>query len=606
MTMAISPHHLTVGQLFQQNFIFRVPKYQRYYAWDDDQIDDFLKDLGSCVAARRAGGRKHHFLGGIVTVTTMATGTVRRNVEVIDGQQRLATLTILAHELSAAMKTLATQVDETAANSPKAFLETSAASLWRQYESYQDAVALNMVEVARLELSKPDEAFFAQMLDEASAAPVPTRTSHERLARAKERIRSKLASWVHGGSDIERAATLSFIADVLGSDWSVIHMGADQRDEAYMLFQVLNDRGTSLTEGELLRSRTLEMLDAGGTPQQSQMVEEAWDKILVGRPDDIGEGLRWIYASYEAKRPGKTTLYDDFLASRYPNHSAGQLTGPQATAVVAATQSIKADFDRTADILEGRWPYQTAAAQVTTWDKDRLRLLIPELKLVITMPLLIATSALDQQVFARVVHLVERFMYRYKIVVNARVEPASKVFLKHAKIARDTPSAFDVATLKTDLAALISSHAPEALFRARLFEQRYTTTSTTKPIKYLLLTLDAYMPWYRAGGSGPATPTKTTVADFAHNTLEHVHAQNAVPADPAMTTLVNDLGNLAVLSQADNAAAGNQPFPAKRAILAASLSPLNRDIGAQQAWSIAEVAARQGLLTDLAVSVFAI
>ena len=426
--MTISPHHLTIGQLFQQNFIFRVPKYQRYYAWDEEQIDDFLKDLEACIAARRAGGRKHHFLGGIVTVTTPSPGTVRRNVEVIDGQQRLATLTILAHELSRAMKALAGDVDATAVNSPKAFLETSAATLWRQYESFQDAVALNMVEVARLELSKPDKDFFAQMLDDAAAAPAITRTSHDRLARARNRIRAKIADLLAGGSDIDRAGTLSFVAEVLANDWTVIHMGADQRDEAYMLFQVLNDRGTSLTEGELLRSRTLEMLDGGGTPQQSQMVEDAWDKILTGKPDDIGEGLRWIYSSYEARRPGKTTLYDDFLASRYPAHSVGQLNPAQARAVVAATQSIKADFDRMADILDGRWPYAAPVPQVTTWDKDRLRLLIPELRLLITMPLLIPTSALDQPTFAKVVHLVERFMYRYKIVVNARSSPPARSF----------------------------------------------------------------------------------------------------------------------------------------------------------------------------------
>jgi hypothetical protein len=558
------------------------------------------------VTTRRAGGRKHHFLGGIVTVTTPSLGTVRRNVEVIDGQQRLATLTILTHELVRAMRQLAGEVDDTAADSPKAFLEASAETLWRQYESFQDAVALNMVEVARLELSKPDKDFFSQMLDDAAAAPAITRTSHERLVRARDRVRAKISGWLAGGSDVDRANSLSALRDVLANDWTIIHMGADQRDEAYMLFQVLNDRGTSLTEGELLRSRTLEMLDGGGTAQQSQMVEDAWDEILTGKPDDIGEGLRWIYSSYEAKRPGKTTLYDDFLASRYPMHTAGALSPQQATAVVATTQSIKDDFERIRDILDGRWPYAATVPQVTIWDKDRLRLLIPELKLLITMPLLIATSALDQQVFAQVVHLVERFMYRYKVVVNARVEPASKVFLKHAKVARDTPNAFDVPTLRTDLAALIANHAPDQLFRGRLAEQRYTTTSTTKPIKYLLLTLDAYMPWHLAGGVGTPVPSKTMVADFSHNTLEHVHAQNAVPGVAAMTAVLNDLGNLAVLSPADNLAAGNQPFAAKRPILANSTSPLNQQIGAQGNWGPAEVAARQAQLTDMAAAVFTI
>jgi hypothetical protein len=604
--VAITPTHLTVGQLFQQNFIFRVPKYQRYYAWDEEQIEDFLKDLEVCVAKRRVAGAQHHFLGGIVTVTTPLPGSVRRNVEVIDGQQRLATLTILAHELAKAMTGLADAVNAASPDSPHEFLKTSAQSLWRQYEFFPDSVALKVEEIPRLELSKPDKVFFADMLDETTPPPAATRRSHENLVKARDKVRAKLAEFTADGTDVEKAQSLAYVSEVLAHDWTVIHMAADQRREAYMLFQVLNDRGASLTEGELLRSRTLEILDAGGTPNQSQSVEDAWDLILAGKPDDIGEGLRWIYSSYEAKRPGKTTLYDEFMDSRFPAHTAGQLLPAQAAAVVSQTLSLKSDFERMSDILEGRWPYAVPVQQVTLWDRDRLRLLIPELKLNICMPLLIATSGLTQQIFADIVHILERFMYRYKIVVNARIEPANKVFLRHAKVARDTPAQFNVQTLRAELAALIAQHAPDAIFRGRLDEQKYTTTSTTKPIKYLLLTLDAYMPWYVAGAAGVATATKTTVADFAHNTLEHVHPQNAAPPVAAMDPLINDLGNLAVLSPADNAAAGNKPFAQKQPVLAGSISPLNQWIGGQAAWGPAEVGARQTLIKDLALRVFSL
>ena len=604
-TLAITPTHLTVGQLFQSNFIFRVPKYQRYYAWDEEQIDDFLKDLDACIAKRRGGGTQHHFLGGIVTVTKTPQG-VRRDVEVIDGQQRLATLTILASELIRAMKALALTVNAAAAVSPKTFLETTATSLWRQYESFAAAVALQVEEVPRLELSKPDKTFFAEMLDPALPAPAVTRRSHENLVKARDKIRAKLGELVANGTDVQKAQSLAYVSEVLATDWTVIHMAADQRSEAYMLFQVLNDRGASLTEGELLRSRTLEILDGVGTQAQSQSVEDAWDAILARKPEDIGEGLRWIYSSYEAKRPGKTTLYDEFMDSRFPAHANVPLSAPQANDVVAATLKLKVDFERIDDILEGRWPYPVLIPQVPLWDRERLRLLIPELKLYICMPLLIATSALTQQVFAEVVHIVERFMYRYKIVVNARVEPASKVFLKHAKIARDTPGAFNVQAMRAELAALLATHAGDALFRNRLNEQKYTTTATTKPLKYLLLTLDAYMPWFAAGAVGAAVATKTNVADFSHNTLEHVHAQNAVPVVPAMAPLINNLGNLAVLSQADNGAAGNKPFAEKKPIFTGSLSPLNQRIGGEAVWGPAEVATHQTLLADLALKVFAL
>ena len=595
---------MTVGQLFQQNFIFRVPKYQRYYAWGDEQIEDFLKDLEVCLAKRTIGQLQHHFLGGIVTVSTPTPGSVRRNVEVIDGQQRLATFSIFAHELAKAMRNLAAACDPNAPDCPAAFLLTTADALWRQYESFPDTVALQVEEIPRLELSKPDKIFFEQMM--AEQAPAATRRSHEMLLQAKNEIAKKLAEMVANGSDVQKAQRLSDLMQVLATDWTVIHMGTDQRSEAYMLFQVLNDRGTGLTEGELLRARTLEILDNGGTNAQSQIVEDAWDAILAGNPEDIGEGLRWIYSSYEAKRPGKTTLFDEFMDKRFPMHTAAQLTGQQAADVVSTTIGLKGDFERMAAILEGRWPYAVPVQQVTAWDRDRLRLLIPELKLNICMPLLIAASSLSRTVFADVVHVLERFMYRYKVVVNARIEPAAKVFLAHAKIIRDQPANFTVAALSVALKVLQDQHAPEALFRNRLDEQKYTNSATTKPLKYLLLTLDAYELWSAAGDAGVPTANKTTVADFSANTLEHVYAQNAPNFDPAMTDLVHMLGNLAVLSPADNGAVGNLPFAAKRAVLANSPSPLNRKLATANAWGPAEVNARQTYLKDLAVKVFAL
>ncbi|WP_204278008.1 hypothetical protein, partial [Escherichia coli] len=85
-------------------------------------------------------------------------------VEVIDGQQRLATFSIFAHELAKAMRNLAAACDPNAPDCPAAFLLTTADALWRQYESFPDTVALQVEEIPRLELSKPDKIFFEQMM----------------------------------------------------------------------------------------------------------------------------------------------------------------------------------------------------------------------------------------------------------------------------------------------------------------------------------------------------------------------------------------------------------------------------------------------------------
>ena len=45
MKTQITPSYTTIGDIFEKNFLFEVPKYQRYYSWESEQVDDFIKDI---------------------------------------------------------------------------------------------------------------------------------------------------------------------------------------------------------------------------------------------------------------------------------------------------------------------------------------------------------------------------------------------------------------------------------------------------------------------------------------------------------------------------------------------------------------------------------
>jgi len=64
---------------------FSVPRYQRSYAWTSDEIEDFWSDM---IDAIEDGG--DYFLGNIVL-----TADGQETYSIIDGQQRIATTTIL-------------------------------------------------------------------------------------------------------------------------------------------------------------------------------------------------------------------------------------------------------------------------------------------------------------------------------------------------------------------------------------------------------------------------------------------------------------------------------------------------------------------------------
>ncbi len=73
-----------IGEVLQQNFL-QVPLNQREYSWEDEHVDDLFTDFSNAISKQTV-----HFLGPIVL-----TGASSDSPEVSDGQQRLATTTIL-------------------------------------------------------------------------------------------------------------------------------------------------------------------------------------------------------------------------------------------------------------------------------------------------------------------------------------------------------------------------------------------------------------------------------------------------------------------------------------------------------------------------------
>lgn len=79
-----------LGELLDGRARFRIPLYQRSYAWGEREIDQLLEDLWLAFTSKR----KNYYLGTLVVM--QREGNV---LEVVDGQQRLTTLTLLFRHL---------------------------------------------------------------------------------------------------------------------------------------------------------------------------------------------------------------------------------------------------------------------------------------------------------------------------------------------------------------------------------------------------------------------------------------------------------------------------------------------------------------------------
>ena len=109
MVNQISPSYTTIGDIFEKNFLFEVPKYQRYYSWEDEQIDDYIKDIDNIYNNTTDANPIEHFFGGIVVVDKPVAGSNRSQRELIDGQQRITTTILLIVSLIRKYKQLSNE-----------------------------------------------------------------------------------------------------------------------------------------------------------------------------------------------------------------------------------------------------------------------------------------------------------------------------------------------------------------------------------------------------------------------------------------------------------------------------------------------------------------
>jgi len=314
----IDPNWMTVGDLFEENFIFRVPKYQRGYAWDESQLNDFISDLDKCYEARSKGTSRHHLFGGIVSAEGPMPGPSRKLCDLIDGQQRLATFIIFVSHLVSSYLSIADESAMAGETANQAIAETSARRLTTKYLEYNYGRNRRQEKIDRFEFSSRDQQFFKDTIN--GTSPEPKRDSHNKLKYAVDIIGSELRKKIKPLLTItEKLNALKTFETVLHEDCTVIHIVADSKSEAHRLFQVLNDRGTNLTDGDLLRARTLEILSSSELAEQHQAAEAAWDEILEDAPEFTNDFLMWFYASVIGKRPKKMDLFDNFLDAYLPS-----------------------------------------------------------------------------------------------------------------------------------------------------------------------------------------------------------------------------------------------------------------------------------------------
>ena len=147
--LRIEAAHKQISEVFSKDYAFTIPAYQRPYAWETTQVDELLADITDAMNPR-SKSEGFYFLGSIVLVKKHGSPDAR----VVDGQQRLTTLTILFSVIR----------DLTKDTEKQAKREKYVKQVADEDEGIQEAL--------RLQLRRQDQAFFERTI-QARGATVP-------------------------------------------------------------------------------------------------------------------------------------------------------------------------------------------------------------------------------------------------------------------------------------------------------------------------------------------------------------------------------------------------------------------------------------------------
>lgn len=311
------PSSLTIKQLFgNTDSLYQIPRYQRPYSWNDDQLEKLWEDL---IEAKE--NDPNYFLGSVITAKPEDSSSY---LDIVDGQQRLTTLTILL----CVFRDLYPNINQN-------ILDTDPFAV--DNKVIDSSIKFNdRFERLRLRTHSNHQSDFENIIlkNDTSTCKKPFKKDLR-----KEEPRFKFANTANFFTqklleigEEEAGSLINYLFNCV----KIIRIDCQSVAFAIKLFQVLNDRGLDLSNSDLIKSFLIGQIqkkydkDPELKRQKEDQFMDDW-KICENYSNDTETSLNDLFVMYEyyllAQNP-KKSLFDELvleLKDRDPNSVIGEV-----------------------------------------------------------------------------------------------------------------------------------------------------------------------------------------------------------------------------------------------------------------------------------------
>ena len=271
-----------IYEILDGNKQFLIPVYQRYYSWDIEQC----KRLWNDIVEMQKKGKVGHFVGSIVNIAEQAMPTGVQKYMIIDGQQRMTTLSLL---LLALRDYAINNPEDTTINARR----IDNMLLKNEYESGDERY--------KLLLTETDRDILMRLVEE---KPIPDDTRSKLLDNYKF-FAGKIAD-----KELQPAEVYESIGKL-----QIVNITLDRSvDDAQAIFESLNSTGKELSESDLIRNYVLMGLEP---TEQTYVYEHLWRPMellfVYETQDSVMDRFFRDYLTMKITRiPKQDRVYEEF------------------------------------------------------------------------------------------------------------------------------------------------------------------------------------------------------------------------------------------------------------------------------------------------------
>ena len=295
MGRKIESDRIILGKLFE-DFWFLIPEYQRPYVWSQDNVNDLLEDLWF---AYENSSEDEYFVGSLVL--KKVTQSTFDEYEVLDGQQRLTTFALLFIILKSLTK-------------DNLLKDTLSKKLFQQENPYD-----NKPERPRIVygIRGNSDKFLREFIQNGNKSLDGKDVSVKNMINAIETIEK----FFKNKNNIEDFAKFLLNKVVF------IYVATEDREDAFRLFTILNNRGIPLTNADILKAINIGEIEKSGNKKLSEEYAKKWEDIQNELGEDFDRFLGFI-RTILVKEKARKSLLEEFEEKIY---NAGKLAKGKET-----------------------------------------------------------------------------------------------------------------------------------------------------------------------------------------------------------------------------------------------------------------------------------